>query len=102
MGHADVTEAQVSRNADGTYGFSVTIHSQDSGWDSYADGYEVLSPDGAILGKRILQHPHETEQPFTRDLNSVWVPEDLETVTIRAHHKEFGYSGATLNVSLPR
>lgn len=102
MGHADVTNAEIVRNADGTYKFSVTIHSQDTSWESYADGYEILAPDGAVLGKRVLAHPHQTEQPFTRDIDNVWVPDDLESVTIRAHHMEFGYSGATLDVTLPR
>jgi hypothetical protein len=34
----------------------------------FAGALEVLVPDGAVLGRRVLLHPHETEQPFTRDL----------------------------------
>jgi hypothetical protein len=28
----------------------------------------VLAPDGTVLGRRELLQPHETEQPFTREL----------------------------------
>lgn len=46
----------------------VTIAHPDTGWDHYADGWEVLTEDGTSLGVRVLAHPHETEQPFTRSL----------------------------------
>lgn len=101
MGHADVINARIDRLSEGQYRFNVTVKSQDSGWDSFADAFEVLAPDGTVLGKRELLHPHETEQPFTRSLNSVQIPASIKTVTIRAHHKEFGYSGETLDVNLP-
>ncbi len=44
----------------------VTISHPDSGWDHYADVWRVYDPDGTQLAERILLHPHETEQPFTR------------------------------------
>ncbi len=46
----------------------VTLAHPDTGWDHYADGWEVVSADGATLGLRVLAHPHVEEQPFTRSL----------------------------------
>jgi hypothetical protein len=39
------------------------------------------------------------EQPFTRELNGVLVPDTLDTVVIRAHHTR---DGATVQLELPR
>ena len=47
----------------------VTLAHPDTGWDHYADGWEVVTGDGTALGLRVLAHPHETEQPFTRSLS---------------------------------
>jgi hypothetical protein len=46
----------------------VTLTHPDTGWDHYADGWEVLDADGTRLGLRELLHPHVDEQPFTRSL----------------------------------
>ncbi len=46
----------------------VTLTHPDTGWDHYADGWEVVNEDGASLGLRVLVHPHVNEQPFTRSL----------------------------------
>lgn len=101
-GEADVIDARVTLRGGGVFDFDVTIRSNDLGWDHYADAFEVLAPDGTLLGKRVLLHPHETEQPFTRDLHGVAIPDGVQEVTIRAHHKPAGYDGATLTVALPR
>jgi hypothetical protein len=101
-GEADVVDVKVRRNSSGTYDFDVTVRSVDKGWDYYADAFEVLGPDGRVLGRRILYHPHETEQPFTRDLHGVAIPAGVTQVTVRARHKPKGYDGATLQVKVPR
>lgn len=46
----------------------VTLRHPDTGWDHYADGWEVLDAAGNRLGLRVLAHPHVHEQPFTRSL----------------------------------
>lgn len=101
-GEADVIDVKVRRNASGTYDFDVTVKSVDKGWDHYADAFEVLGPDGKLLGRRVLYHPHETEQPFTRDLYGVRIPAGVSEVTVRARHKPKGYDGAAMTVRLPR
>ena len=101
-GEADVIGATVEHRTARIYDFDVTIRSHETGWERYADRIEVLGPDGKILSTRVLEHPHEQEQPFTRDVTGVEVPRGVTEVTIRAHHKPAGYDGATLRVTLPR
>jgi hypothetical protein len=80
--------------------FDVTISHADTGWDHYADGWEILAPDGTRLGYRELLHPHESEQPFTRSLGDVAVPAGLDQVQVRAHDSIHGW-GAPVTVTLP-
>jgi hypothetical protein len=101
-GKADIVAVEVAREAAGTYSFDVTVKSDDTGWDKYADRWEVLSPGGQVLGTRILHHPHETEQPFTRSLSGVAIPPDIGSVTVRAHDKVEGFGGRQMTVELPR
>ena len=101
-GEADVVDVKVRRAAQDIFDFDVTVKSVDRGWDYYADAFEVLAPDGRVIGRRVLLHPHETEQPFTRDLYGVRIPQGIEGVLVRARHKSKGYDGKTLSVRLPR
>lgn len=101
-GEADVVDVKVRRSAPGVFDFDVTVRSVDKGWGHYADAFEVLSPDGKLLGRRVLLHPHETEQPFTRYLYGVRIPAGVERVVVRARHKPKGYDGRTMEVALPR
>jgi hypothetical protein len=100
-GEADVVAARVLPAGAGRFDFDVTILSRDTGWSRYADRFDVLAPDGTVLGSRELLHPHEDEQPFTRDLRGVSIPAGIRRVTIRAHMKGVGHDGATLEVALP-
>lgn len=100
-GKADVVGVKVTKEAGGTYAFDVTVKSDDTGWEKYADKWDVVAPDGKVLGTRVLLHPHENEQPFTRSLGGVAVPQGVRTVTIRAHDKVEGYGGREMTVELP-
>jgi hypothetical protein len=100
-GEADVIDVKVRSAGGGAYDFDVTIRSNDTGWDHYADAFEVLAPDGTLLGQRVLLHPHVEEQPFTRDLHGVEIPPGIDQVTIRARHKPKGYDGETMTIALP-
>ncbi len=99
-GKADVIGVKVSKEAGGTYAFDVTVRSDDTGWDKYADKWDVVAPDGTVLGTRTLLHPHENEQPFTRSLSGVRIPETVSRVTVRAHDKVEGYGGEEMTVDL--
>lgn len=97
---ADVIDASAELGADGNYTFSVTVRSADTGWDKYADAWEVRSLDGELLGTRVLTHPHEIEQPFTRSLGSVAVPEGVDTVVITARDSVEGFCGEQYRLAL--
>lgn len=98
---ADVINATAQRSGDGTYRFDVTVLHEDAGWDHYADAYEILTPEGAVLAVRTLTHPHENEQPFTRSISGVVVPNGLSKVVIRAHDSVHEYGGAEFSLLLP-
>lgn len=101
-GEADVVAVQALPEGAGRWRFNVTVAHADEGWDHYADKWDVVAPDGSLLGTRVLLHPHESEQPFTRSLGGVAIPEGIETVTLRAHDSVHGYGGAELTVELER
>ncbi|MBW9275603.1 MAG: hypothetical protein K1563_18140, partial [Candidatus Thiodiazotropha sp. (ex. Lucinisca nassula)] len=74
---------------------------QDTGWDHYANRWEVLDEKGVILGTRTLHHPHVNEQPFTRRLSGIHIPSGIKSVVIRSHDSVHKYGGATVTVQLP-
>jgi hypothetical protein len=76
------------------------VRHADTGWDHYANRWDVLAPDGTVLGTRTLLHPHENEQPFTRSLSGVSVPEGVRLVTIRANDSVHGEGGREVTVEL--
>lgn len=101
-GEADVVGAEAARESDGTWRFRVTVRHADEGWDHYADRWQVETPDGRVLGTRVLLHPHEAEQPFTRALGGVVIPDDVREVVIRAHDSVHGDGGEVFRLKLPR
>ncbi|BBO68163.1 hypothetical protein DSCA_20930 [Desulfosarcina alkanivorans] len=101
-GEADVLKVDVEKTGKGSFHFDVTVQHDDTGWDHYADKWDLLAPDGTVLGSRTLYHPHVGEQPFTRSLSGVGIPEDISRVTVRAHDSVHAYGGRTLTVELPR
>jgi hypothetical protein len=100
-GQADVVDVKVEQSFDHSYRFEVSVRHDDEGWNHYADRWEVLAPDGTVLATRVLMHPHVDEQPFTRSLAGVRIPEGISTVTIRAHDLVHGYGGETVTLELP-
>ena len=49
---------------------------------------------------RLLLHPHENEQPFTRSQSGIVVPDGVTTVTVRAHDLVDGFGGREISVDL--
>ena len=99
-GEADVVAVKYEQGSDGTYTFHVTVRHDDTGWDHYADKWEVAGPDGTVYGERVLLHPHETEQPFTRSQSGIAIPDDVTEVTVRAHDKVHEWGGKEMTVEL--
>ncbi len=86
---AAVIEVEVQGNAQ-AYTFLARVESPDTGCDQYADWWEVLTLDGALLYRRVLLHSHVNEQPFTRSGGPVAIDSDQE-VYVRAHMNNKGY-----------
>ena len=101
-GEANVENVRIAKERTGTYRFDVTVKHADAGWKHYADKWDVVAPGGDILGTRVLLHPHEHEQPFTRSLSGVRIPRGVTRVTVRAHDKIDGYGGEVVTVDVPR
>ena len=106
-GNAGVTYVKAVQAADGTWTFSVTVSHPDTGWEDYADGWDVLTPDGTVLKPdpdspftRLLLHPHVDEQPFTRSQTGIVIPSGVMQVRVRAHDLVDGYGGREVVVDL--
>ena len=100
-GEADVEQVNVTMTGKDTFSFDVTVRHADEGWKHYADKWDVVAPDGTVLGTRTLYHPHVDEQPFTRSLSGVKIPDSIKEVTLRAHDSVHGYGGKMVKVAVP-
>lgn len=98
---ADVIEVAITNDGENSYSFRVTVFHRDTGWNHFANKWDIVDENGTIIGTRILHHPHVGEQPFTRALDGVVIPGSIKTVTIRAHDSVHGYGGRALKVELP-
>jgi hypothetical protein len=106
-GNADVLHVRAVQARDGTWTFHVTVQHPDSGWEDYADGWDVVTPDGTVLKpdpdspfSRLLLHPHQNEQPFTRSQSNIVIPAGVTDVRVRAHDLVDGYGGREVVVDL--
>lgn len=97
---ADVLRVD-AKGRPGAYQLAVTVRSPDRGCDQYANWWEVVSPDGRLLFRRVLMHSHPDEQPFTRPGGPVPISSE-ETVIVRAHLHPAGYGGAVLRGSVAK
>jgi hypothetical protein len=98
----EVSIVGVKVECPGSCTFSVTLEHNDEGWHHYADRWDVLTLDGRLLKSRVLHHPHENEQPFTRSLSGVMIPDGASQVKIRAHDTKHGNSKQEVIVDLPK
>ena len=101
-GEADVIKVDAKKAGKNTYHFNVTVSHADTGWDHYANKWDVMEEGGTVLGTRTLHHPHVDEQPFTRSLSGVEIPDRVKTVTVRAHDSVHKYGGKVFSVDLTR
>jgi len=101
-GEADILDVRPSCTADLVCSFTVTVEHADSGWDHYANKWDILLTDGTVVASRELMHPHENEQPFTRSLQNVPLPPGTTEVDLRAHDLVHGYGGRMARVSIPQ
>ena len=96
----DVVGVDIRQQGD-NLSFSVTLSSVYDTPERYADAFRVLDEQGNQLGIRVLLHDHASEQPFTRSLLNVSVPETVKFVTLQGRDLINGWGGKTLTVALP-
>jgi hypothetical protein len=99
-GEVRILAADFQHHGTDTWSVSVTLAHADTGWDHYADDWRVVDGKGTVLGDRVLYHPHVDEQPFTRSLGDVTIPESVTTVYVEAHDKVHGWTANRLTVDL--
>ncbi|KPL06797.1 hypothetical protein AMJ86_07240 [bacterium SM23_57] len=107
--NADVIFVRAELESGNSWTFHVTVLHPDTGWDDYADGWDVVTPDGTILKvnpddtfTRLLLHPHENEQPFTRSQTGITIPPGVHQATVRAHDIIAGFGGQEIRVDLEK
>ncbi|QKQ28220.1 hypothetical protein [Candidatus Reidiella endopervernicosa] len=99
-GDVQILAADFQNRGDNQWSVSVTLKHADTGWDHYADRWRVVDGEGQLLGDRVLLHPHVNEQPFTRGLHGVTIPQETTTVYVEAHDKVHGWAPNRLAVDL--
>lgn len=97
--YPQVLEASVT-GAHGVYDLVVTMSSPYDSPDRYADAWRVVGDDGVVYGVRELAHDHANEQPFTRSLTGVEIPEGVEWVRIEGRDLVYGWGGETVELTL--
>ncbi len=97
---AQVLFVQASQNNAGRWTFDVTVRHNDQGWDHYADAWQVVDLNGNLLAERVLTHPHDNEQPFTRSQGNIDLPPDLTQVIVRAKCNVHGFGGQEVLLDL--
>jgi hypothetical protein len=101
--------AVVTSGTEGAYNFSVSVESSDTGCSEYANWWEVLTEDGELSYRRIIDHSH-TDANGTSDFDAPGntftrggspVPVSAETtVIVRAHMSVGGYNGMAMRGSV--
>lgn len=98
---AQIIDAKIkAASGENMFRIDVTIKHADEGWDHYANQWDILDSKGKLLGSRVLHHPHENEQPFTRSL-SLKIPAHVTTLTIVAHDSVHKDNPVTMELAVP-
>ena len=99
-GESNVVDVTIESLGAGKFRIKSTIAHEDTGWDHYANRWDVLDESGQVIGVRELAHPHVNEQPFTRSV-TVTIPESVKTITIRSNDSVHELGGETIDLSVP-
>jgi hypothetical protein len=98
--YPDVVDAGLERDGD-TWRLNATLSSPYDTPERYADAFRALGADGEVLGVRELLHHHADEQPFTRSLDDLAIPEGVDEIVVEGRDLEHGWGGGTVTVEVP-
>ena len=96
-----IVKVRVTERTAGKFDFDVTVSSPYDTPQRYADAIRVTAPSGAVLGERLLDHDHASEQPFTRTVSGVTVPVGIKMIVVQGRDQKNGYGGKSLEVAIP-
>ena len=99
--HPDVVDVKVRVSGPDLFDFEVTMTSPYDTAQRYADAFRVTNGADVSFAERVLLHDHADEQPFTRDLARVRIPQGIRSVTVQGRDQKHGYGGKTMQVVLP-
>lgn len=104
---ADVVYVNAEDHGGKGWVFHVTVAHPDTGWDDYCNGWDVVTDSGKVLKHndsdvftRLLLHPHENEQPFTRSQSRLEIADGVTSLTVRAHDIVWGFGGREIVIDL--
>lgn len=96
----DVLAAELTSAGD-AWRLSATLSSPYDTPERYADAFRAIAEDGTVLGVRELAHDHADEQPFTRSLTGLEIPDDVARITVEGRDLVHGWGGDTVEVEVP-
>ena len=100
-GPVEIVAAEVVR-AGSAYKATVTLRHDDTGWEHYADAWRLITAAWEVLATRVLTHPHVDEQPFTRSLDGIHLPDDVRVVYVEARDTVHGWAPTKLRAEVGR
>ena len=84
----------------GLWTFNVTVSHADTGWDHFSDAWRILDKDGNQIAIRELIHPHVDEQPLTRSLSGIDLPQSTSEVGIQVRDTVTGWNPEITRVEI--
>lgn len=100
LDYAQVVSVKAVQGVNGKWCFHTQVRHNDEGWDHYADAWQVKDKQGNLLAERVLLHPHVHEQPFTRSVCGVSIPDNVSEVVVSARCNVHGFGVKTVAVEL--
>lgn len=101
--YAQVEYVRLEEGNPGYWKITVTVRHNDQGWGHYADYWKVTDRDtGQLLGERILYHPHDNEQPFSRSASGIFIDKIVRYIEISARCNQHGFEGRRIIVDLEK
>tara|TARA_R110001592_G_scaffold331972_1_gene615126 strand:+ start:2770 stop:3204 length:435 start_codon:yes stop_codon:yes gene_type:complete len=102
LDYAQVKNVAATQSQNGSWCFSTQVRHNDQSWEHYADAWQITDLEGKVLGERVLLHPHDNEQPFTRSLCNVEITETIQKVIVKAKCNIHGFGGEKVIVDLSK